>query len=328
MKSLSSSAMHAARKGRRGATVGLGIILALVGACAAPEEGRAPEAPAAGVVSLAALPKGHRELWSAWLAAAEGATGRAAWEEARRAALADPALGAFLVDNLLRQLVRAWDRSQLASTGHLPGPFERARGELVRLGSPAVPTLVELMAMADGSVALLAADTLAEIGAPSLLPTAVLLEREARASRRRAVELLGRLPAADDEVAIVAALGRRLVRDDEWVVRAQAARAIGLRGGFSRERGAARSVLVRGLTDPETNVRRECAGALAALGDPRVIPALIDALGRAVASGQPGELPALRAALKGLSGGREFTSLAAWRGWWSAAGAERVRAAG
>ncbi|MAE29605.1 MAG: hypothetical protein CMJ87_11610 [Planctomycetes bacterium] len=327
------------------------ICLCLAAACASSggagqgARGQKTADSGAGVVSLTDLPETHRDLWNAYLAAGNSSQDRAAWERARSEALEDPRLCAFLVDNLLRQLVRAWDRSQLAATGHLPGPFERARRELARLGPLAVPTLVELMAMADGSVALLAADVLAEIGAPALGPTAALLEREAAAARRRGAELLGRLPRGEaaprrgtgaaeasaescSEVALVAALGRRLLQDTEWVVRAQAARALGLRGGNGGQTGAARSVLGRGLRDEETNVRRESARALAALRDPRSIPILIDALERSVIDGQVGELPSLRAALKSLSGGRDYTSMAQWRQWWSTSGAECVRNAG
>jgi len=264
------------------------LAMVLAGACAGPRPAteRRPGDPGA-VVAVGELPEGHRELLEAY------GKGGAAWEDARRRALADPELARFLVDNLVIELVRAWHGQNAADPARARRAFERARAELVRLGAAAGPILAQLLDVGDSVVAELAADVLVRIDPTPVAGVARLLGAPEGETRRRAAALLSRLgadPAADERAR--EALVRLAHADPEWTVRAEAAAALGIRGARERSSAPARKALERALLDPDPAVAAVAAKALQHLDDPRAIPALKQALERAA---ERGDLRVLRA---------------------------------
>ena len=288
------------------------LLLALL-ACACsssrpnPVEGR--------VVPADELPAAQREVWRLYQA------GGPAWEAERARVLADAALSRFLVDNLLRELVRSYDRSRLSRPGEQPGPFERAGAELVACAARSTQPLAEMLALHDGVVAFLAADVLARIGAGATEPVCAKLEHADVEVRRRAAELLGRLGhAGEDEPRVEQMLGQHAEHDAAWIVRAQAAESLGARGARHTHKGYAAGVLARCLGDADPAVAESAAKGLRALAEPRAIPLLIDALERNASRGDLAALRATQAALRGLSGEAKDRTPEEWRRWWRETG--------
>ncbi|MBK7643627.1 MAG: HEAT repeat domain-containing protein [Planctomycetes bacterium] len=282
-----------------------------VAACAAP---RGP-ADSGRVVREDELPAREREVWESYHA------GGPAWELERERVLADPGLARFLVDNLVREMVQSYDHSRLASSGERAGPFERACDELVRCAGASTPVLAEMLALRDGIVSFLAADLLARIGASALEPVRAKLGSGQAEVRRRAAELLGRLPnAGAAEGRVEEGLGALAERDPAWIVRAQAAQALGARGAQHAHKGYAAGVLARCLADPDPAVVESATKGLRALAEPRAIPILIDALERSSSSGNVSALHAAQDALRALSGEQADRSPAEWRRWWTEVG--------
>lgn len=260
------------------------------------------------------LPAAYAELWRAWLADEPD------WPGRREQAREQPELLAFLIDNLIRQMVRGYDRSEVTvRRSEALTPFDRARGELIVLGDASGPVLAELMGVADAVVGGLAAGLLKDIGRPAVLPTAGQLDAERDVARMRAAELLAELPYAPgpgDEDLVRAALVERLADDPSWLVRAKAAEALGRRGASDRETATARRALCGALADPEPTVVVRASQALVVLEDPEAIPALINLLERKARASDVGGLRAAQAALQALSGQREDRDVSEWRAWW------------
>ncbi len=264
--------------------------------CGAPRPSESSSDVRARVLALDELPPREREVWEAWQ------RGGGTWERERARVRSDPALARFLVDNLVRTLVRSYDRAALATAGQKSGPFERATAELVELGEQATPVLSELLGVRDGIVAFLAADILARIGARALPFTAAKLDDPQPETRRRAAELLGRLPhAGADEVELEKALARRVQSDREWIVRAQAARALGMRAARHEHKGFALGVLVRALGDADTAVVESASAGLEALGERRAVPLVARALTPAAQRGDLRAVRALQHALRAIT---------------------------
>ncbi|MBI5365121.1 MAG: HEAT repeat domain-containing protein [Planctomycetes bacterium] len=277
------------------------------GACGAPRGATS----ASGVVKLEDLPPRHRAVWEDWQ------RGGGRWELEREHVRDDPELAAFLVDNLVRTLVRSYDRSMLATAGQKSGPFERAASELVEFAPVSTPLLVELVGVRDGVVAFLAADVLARIGARAAEPVARLLDDRVPETRRRAAVLLARLPhAGPAEIAIQEALARRVKDDPEWIARAEAARALGARGARHDHKGFALGVLVRALGDADGEVVRSACAGLAALGERRAVPALARALQPAAQRGDVKALSAVQGALRSLTGVQPSMTPEQWLRWY------------
>jgi hypothetical protein len=271
------------------------------------------------------LPELQRSAWEAWVA------GGAGWEERRVDALHDPRLARFLGDNLFRLMVSAYTNGAMARRGELPGPFERARRDLVEMGPAVAPFLVEMVEVADSVVSFLAGDVLVRMDDPDVaLAVAGRLGVGERESRRRAADLLGRLPhARSREAQVREPLEHALAGDPEWSVRAECARALGARGARARDREGARRALEAALFDSDPAVGEAACVGLVDIGDPRAVPALIDQL-EALARGAGGLAPlrATQAALTALTGAAVPLDPRSWRVWWSVNGAEllgRVR---
>jgi len=289
------------------AACAVSLLLALV-ACASDPDGKARDGDGARVLPLAELPESHRTAWEAWQ------KGDAPFELERARIERDPAVARFVVDNLVREMVRTYDRNAFARPGGEPGRFERAQADLLAFAPYSAPVLAELLRVPDGIVAFLAADRLAAIGAPAVAHVVPLLDADRLETRRRAAELLGRLPhAGTGEIAAQQALAARVERDPEWPVRAEAARALGARGSRHDHRGYAAGVLLRALRDEDATVAASAAGALAVLGERATMPRLVEALEQAARDGRPGLVAAIERTLGSLAGDTQRRTLAEWR---------------
>ncbi len=292
-------------------TLALACLACLAGGCA----GSRPQPVEGRVVPAGELPAPEREVWERYQA------GGPDWEAERARVLADAQLSRFLVDNLLREMIRSYDHSRLSRPGEQPGPFERAGAELVLCAARSTPALAEMLALHDGVLAFLAADLLARIGAQALDPVCAKLGHDEPEVRRRAAELLGRLPhAGDAEPRVEQSLGERAEHDTAWIVRAQAAGALGARAAQHTHKGYAAGVLARCLGDADSAVVESAAKALRVLAEPRAIPILIDALERNAGRGDLAALRATQAALRELSGQQRDRTPEEWRSWWREAG--------
>lgn len=244
---------------------------------------------------MADLPEAQREVLAAWR------QGGAEWDAERARVAADPELSRFLVENLIVLMVRAFDGSAIATAADPDRPFDRAQAELVRWGARSTEVLVELLGVRDGIVAYLAADTLKRIGAAAVEPTSRKLSSEDPELRRRAAELLGELPrSAEIEARVLEQLGQRVERDEAWIVRAQAARALGSRGSRHEPKQPAAAALTRALRDPDPEVVKSACAGLAELGEPSAAPALIQSLEEAARDGNLPGVQAAQAALRRL----------------------------
>lgn len=269
------------------------------------------------------LPPRYRAAIEAYGAGAE------TWAAERDAFVSDPAIADFLVDNLVLEMTRAYDQSKLFRTGEVRGPFERARDELVLLADRSTPVLVELLCSGDGVQAFLAEEALGRIGRDAVPAVAACLERPGDEARRRAAELLGELPnAGDDETEVEERLAACLASDRSWIVRAQVARSLGERALRHTSQAVARSALLGGLGDEDATVALECGRRLAALGDLRAVPALINALERARLHADARSAKALQLCLEQLTGHTGSVEPRAWRDWWREHGVRSLPASG
>lgn len=285
---------------------------ALLGLLAAGCGSTRPRASAGQLVSKEALPDRYRAAWDRYLSDAAG------WEAARDEVRRDPELERFVVDNLVIAMVHAYDRSALARAGQRTSPFERAQAELVAFQDAATPVLAQLLSVKDGVVAFLAADTLKRIGAPALDPVAQLFAEKTSEVRRRAVELIGELPhAGEAEPALMEKLGKLVEQDPEWIVRAQAAAALGARGARHTHKGYALGVLSRAMADADPAVAEKALEGLGLLGEPRAIPILVRGLAQAADRGHLSGVRAAQAALKELSGEKRERTPVEWERWYA-----------
>ena len=193
--------------------------LASVGGCASTARG-----DEAGVRPLAELPAAHRELWTAWLRQDPD------WTEHRLRAFEDQELERFLVENLAAEMVGSYVSGSLSSAHDARlGRYERARAELLVIGTPAVPTIAELAAVGDGAAAHACMDLLVDIGPSATAYLTGLLERDGARARERAALVLERLPPDPH--------GDAAVRDARTAASGSTERS----AGSTRARSAARS---------------------------------------------------------------------------------------
>lgn len=283
------------------------LLLSLGSACASggqPVEPLTPEAE---------LPESYRQAWRAWYEESEE------WPRLREQVSEDPELAAFLVDNLVRVMVRFYDHAALAERGELPGPFERARRELVYLGPHSAPVCIELVVVGDGPVAFLASDVLDSIDDPRwTLPVAERLAAEDARERRRAAGLLALLPhARGDEEVVWDLLEVAALTDAEWSVRAQAVETVGVRAALARELSRPRRILSLALADDDSKVVQTACAALGSTRDPRAVPAVINLLEKLEREGRNvGTARAAQACLCALTAESREREVAEWRSWW------------
>lgn len=300
---------------------GCALVFALVAACATERSERDDDRASAAsgssgrdarVLATTDLPPRQRAVWESWQ------RGGARWELEREEVRKDPELAQFLVDNLVRTLVKSYDRSALATVGKASGPFERAAAELAEFSEQSTPVLVELVGVRDGIVAFLAADLLVRIGAPAAAPVSRLLTDAHEETRRRAAELLGKLAhAGADEAAIQQALATCVEHDAAWITRAEAARSLGLRGSRHTHKGFALGVLARALADTDETVVTSACEGLVRLGERRAVPALARALQPTAERGAVKALAAEQAALRALTGLDQSRTPEGWLEWYA-----------
>ncbi|MEM7311452.1 MAG: HEAT repeat domain-containing protein [Planctomycetota bacterium] len=257
------------------------------------------------------LPEEQRELLLAY------GRGGEEWSRLRLAIRDDPARAKWMSENLLLELFRAYDVARLAGMGEERGPFERARDELVFLSDASTPLLVELLSAKDGIVPVVSADVLRKIGEPAVPEVARALAHEDPRARRAAAELLGDLPHVGPEEDDLQNRLARLAREDpEWLVRAQAARSLGLRGANHRTTETARHGLVALLSDEDPAVSREAAQALRLLDDPAAVPALLNYAQRTERAADSRGNTAAQEALQALTRTQGTRNARAWRDLW------------
>ena len=299
----------------------------LVASCGS--SGRKRTAPEEVMTPTAELDIDRREVVEAFRA------GGAEWVEMRERVRDDETLAGFVVDNMIDQMLRSYDLSQVARTGERTGPFERAQSELIELGEHAAPVLAEFLDadLARDTVAgFLAADVLLRIGELSLGPVASKLDSDNSETRRRTIELLGRLAPTVTRVPehstvhsgaeILTVLGELALRDSDWIVRGEAARAVGARGAYAKNRKSARETLAKVLNDADPSVRGVAAQALGELGDPRGMPLLTSYIDAEVQEGEFANVAHAQESLVRLARDRfegqepkRFTT-ADWRSYW------------
>ncbi|MBM3987322.1 MAG: HEAT repeat domain-containing protein [Planctomycetes bacterium] len=296
------------------------LALSLASACVAPGETSkhaAKEREAARGVRASELAPEKSALLKAY------ARGGPEWSHSRERALADPALAKFLVDNLVLELVRAQRALGSADQSRALRAYTRALEELVAMPDLATPVLVTLLEVADPVGATVAGIALEEIGRSAVEPLSALLLSEDVEPRRRAADLLGRLPhAGSHEAQVRALMVERMGAEPDWLARTALARAIGLRGSRDSDVIPWRQALQAGLLDHDPAVAQAASEGLVALGDERAIPVLIDVLERAARAGDYPRFQRAQHALVELSRAGEQPSVAAWRVWWAKREAE------
>jgi HEAT repeat protein len=215
--------------------------------------------------------------------------------------------------------MRSYDAFAARTDDRARTAYLRAESELARIGAPAAEPLVGLLEVGDGIVADTAARALVRLGRDSIASARPALEHADPRVRRRAAALFAELPhAGAAEKDVRDALGRLAVADEQWIVRAEAARALGSRGARDAETGPWRALLERALVDADPAVRRSAAQGLAVLADPRAVPALANAMANAVREGEPKLLAAIESALVVLAGDAHSRTPQQWLDWWRA----------
>jgi hypothetical protein len=283
-------------------------ILPLLFACASPEESNED-----ALTPEAELPEAYSRSWRAWYEESEE------WLQLREGVQRDPQLASFIVDNLLRVMVRFYDHGALAARGELPGPFERAQHELVFLAPHSAPVCIELAIVGDGPVSFLAGDVLERIDDSRwTLPVALRLRDEEVATRRRSAALLEKLPPArEEEEDVWDLLEEVALEDTDWSVRAQAVGTVGVRAGRVGDLTRPRRILCRALGDSDPTVVQAACRGIATTRDSRTVPAVINLLERL---GREGENLAtereVQRCLRSLTGETAQHDAAGWRRWW------------
>jgi HEAT repeat protein len=204
-----------------------------------------------------------------------------------------------------------------------PSTLQRARMELVALGPLSANALSEVLVLGAGLGPVAVEELLIQIGGPAVEPLLIQLARDdTPTARRRASRTLGeiafqRIPAGMTTEAVRAALSERLQKDKDWIVRSQCALALASWGRSTpQDMSSSAGQLVRGLVDPDDQVRRDVIQALGRLGDPRTLPALINHLERSINAGELGEIVTTQKALGVLSGEAKKRTPEQWRAWW------------
>ena len=266
--------------------------------------------PPEGYVALRDLDLAKREALEAFQLGGE------AWEQTLSSARSNPELSRFLVDNLARQLSRAFAGGSGVDLARPDGTFNRARSGLIALGEPTCELARQMVADGDDVIAYLGGDLLAALGDSGCDDLLVLLADRREQVRRRAAESLGLVPAPiSDEV--LNALSERCRDDESWVVRAQSAQALGRLAYQAPERDDLLVTLAAVSRDDDLSVAAEAAAGMARCGDDRATPHLIALYQRGLDAGHPAAAQAGRGALEALHG-RSMRGPAEWWGWWNA----------
>jgi hypothetical protein len=303
------------RHARAAARLACCAALVLAGCAATPDAPRQARADSPSVVASSDLPARERATLEAWR------KGGAAWEIERERVRKDPALARFLVQNAAREMVASFERSRLVNQPLKDGPFERAQAELAALPEHSIPLLVESLRLKDGVVAFLAADVLERIGVAAIEPVLALSLDERAETRRRAIELVGRLPGAGaDEASVLERTGELALSDPQWIVRAQAAQSLALRARQANQTAWATGALCRLLRDEDPAVALAAAEGLTWLAEPRSFERVLGAVEAAPERGEPRLVAELERTLAAIAGDQRRRSVPQWRSFWQAEG--------
>jgi HEAT repeat protein len=269
-------------------------------------------------VRLGDLPESYAQLWKAWLLQDPR------YSNLREQIRSDPRLTDFLVENLIGVVLGELSAGRVQSgPAAQPTSLKRAQRELVELGAASTFALSEVLVLGTGLGPVAVEDLLIEIGGASVEPLLRQLDRnDSPLARRRASRTLGeiafqRIPAGMTTEVVRAALAQHLQEDDDWIVRSQCALALASWGRSTPEDMAVSSrQIVPALGDEDDSVRKDAIQALGRLGDPRVIPALVNHLERCINGGNMGEIVMAQKSLAALSGMKRTLTPAQWRSWW------------
>jgi hypothetical protein len=274
------------------------------------------------------LPAAHRELMLAWRNQTPN------WPRQREMALQDPSLTRFLVENLMMELIVAWQAGSFTQRGMAePGRYDVIKRELWRIGAPVAEPMAELLAIGNGQGPAIAGDVLQGLGPAGVQAVSEhLLRTDGWSARGRAAELLARLPHGGKfEAEVQGRLIELLHSDPQWVVRkycalalAQRSRGLGGAGAVTPDR--ALGALSRALVDPDPAVAKAAAVGLGLLGDVRAVPALINDLERILRSTNLSHTRSVYRSLSVLTGMRDLRGTSAWRDWWHLHGKARIDA--
>ncbi len=281
-------------------------------------QGTGSEPKPESMVRLGDLPEAYAQLWRAWL------LDDPHYSDLRKAAMEDPAQVQFLVENLVGVMLGelSWGRVLSGPPGQ-PTTLERARIELLDLREHSVVALTEVLVLGSGLGPVAVESLLVRMGGLSVPPLLAQLARLDNAlARRRASHALAeiafqRIPAGMGTAQVRAALAERLHGDEDWIVRSQSALALAAWGRSTLEDMADTGrQIVPALLDEDEGVRKDAIQALGRLGDPRVLPALVNHLERSTNAGRLGETVTTQKALSVLAHSSRTRTPAEWRAWW------------
>jgi HEAT repeat protein len=227
------------------------------------------------------------------------------WPQAKREWIAkgDDALK-LLVENLRIEIVRGLDLGDTARR-------DRAETELVDLGPPAVPHLIEAIRAGDDVVGKQCAIVIGRIGAPATDAVLAALPSAKPRERMRLYEAMGGIGGE----RVGDPLRRALSTEEDWRLRAAAATAL----GRAKSPGAYEALLAA-TRDEDPFVRSRAAAALGDLGDRRAVGRLVALLETSHASASTGEAAVVHEsaeALRALTGQALGEDPRAWREWQS-----------
>lgn len=225
------------------------------------------------------------------------------WPEARGRWLAmSESARNTLIENMIRYMSDRFNENKI-------GEANRAAAELILYDRHSLEYLGALCASEGNAMGLreMAAGCLVRIGTPAVPALRRSLASTRYRARRLAVRALGRIRERGSIPDLVAVLER----DDNFVVRAEAATAL---GSFAGET-AAEDALLRSVGDEDPVVAAAVAQALGRLGSHRAVPGLVKRLGEAGGDESVKLRKAIRAVLGRITALDPSSPVSAFEAW-------------
>ncbi len=189
------------------------------------------------------------EIWISYL------KNDSSWPAKRDAAVQNKEDRDFLIQNLIRELVRQTDATGSTEVGRSPQAL-RAQEELVRLGEFSLPWLLAFFEVDDPAVGNICGQVLSSMG-KRVVP---FLKQELKSPeprrRRGCAQALARMSPPEGEEELI----QLLAKDPDWVVRAAIATELPRFGNPEIW-----EALQKALSDPDPFVRKKAAAAMEAL---------------------------------------------------------------